>query len=372
MRRGRVWASSVLLCLFLTACGGAAAPSEPPGPQAWIDAPLNGSSLPLGPVEVVSHAAAPSGVAQVEFSVNGVSVASEPPGNTTASLSTQIHTWQPAIPGNYTLGVRAQDHQGTWGVPAQAVITILGGSAPAETVPDEPGTTPTATARPACLDRARFVRETIPDNMAFAPGAAFTKIWRLRNDGDCTWGPGYGLVFVSGARMSGASPLPLGIRVAPGQEVDVSLPLVAPSGDGTYRGNWMLEDPQGQAFGIGDQADVPFWVQVVVSSAPTAAPDTRAPSVTINHSPAGASVPQGNISFTATASDNVRIARIEIWISFPRGGPQLVQTCQDSTGCTHTDYFSPGTVTYRARAYDAAGNMAESSPTTITIYIVVQ
>ena len=42
----------------------------------------------------------------------------------------------------------------------------------------------------ACTYRAAFLGDvTIPDNTITAPGGAFIKTWRLRNDGNCAWGP---------------------------------------------------------------------------------------------------------------------------------------------------------------------------------------
>src|SRR5512135_3467629 len=61
----------------------------------------------------------------------------------------------------------------------------------------------TLTARPAdalsTCDRAQFIADvTVPDGTRFSPGAAFTKTWRLKNVGTCTWSTSYTLVFSSG------------------------------------------------------------------------------------------------------------------------------------------------------------------------------
>jgi len=93
-------------------------------------------------------------------------------------------------------------------------------------------------------DLAQFVRDvSIPDGSIFAPGAAFTKTWRLRNAGTCTWS-GYSLVFDSGDAMNGASPTTIG-SVGPGQEVDVSVNLTAPATNGSYRGFWRIRNASG-------------------------------------------------------------------------------------------------------------------------------
>ena len=54
---------------------------------------------------------------------------------------------------------------------------------------------PRAHAQTSC-DQAQFVSDlTAPDGAAFAPGAAFTKTWRLANIGTCTWTSAYNLVW---------------------------------------------------------------------------------------------------------------------------------------------------------------------------------
>jgi hypothetical protein len=103
--------------------------------------------------------------------------------------------------------------------------------------------TPAASPTPIC-DQAQFVRDiTIPDGTTFAPGETFTKTWRLRNSGNCTWS-GYSLVFDSGDAMSGASPIAIG-TIGSGQEVDLSVTLTAPATNGSYRGYWRIRNATG-------------------------------------------------------------------------------------------------------------------------------
>ena len=46
---------------------------------------------------------------------------------------------------------------------------------------------PRALAATYC-DQAQFVSDlTVPDGSSFAPGATFTKTWRLKTIGTCTW-----------------------------------------------------------------------------------------------------------------------------------------------------------------------------------------
>jgi len=134
-------------------------------------------------------------------------------------------------------------------------------------VPPTATFTPTATLPPATsCDKAEFVQDmSVPDGTTFAPGAAFTKTWRLKNVGTCTWTASYSLAFVSGDQMGGASASPLPGEVAPGQMVDVSAYLTAPTASGAYAGYWMLRNASGGFFGIGPTASNPFWVKINVS-----------------------------------------------------------------------------------------------------------
>ncbi|MFO3797994.1 MAG: NBR1-Ig-like domain-containing protein, partial [Anaerolineales bacterium] len=103
---------------------------------------------------------------------------------------------------------------------------------------------PVSPAQAATIcDWAQFIADvTIPDGTVMAPGTAFTKTWRLKNIGTCTWGSGYRLAFSSGSQMDAPAEVNLPYSVAPGQMVDVSVTMTAPSTPGTYRGYWLLKN----------------------------------------------------------------------------------------------------------------------------------
>ena len=132
---------------------------------------------------------------------------------------------------------------------------------------------PTATPIPIPCDRAAFVKDvSVPDNTEIAAGSTFIKTWRLKNNGACTWTSGYTIYFYNGDAMSGpASAQVTNGTVPPGSTVDVSVTLVAPTTPGTYKGNWRLRNAGGTSFGIGENADQSFWVQIK-SVAPTPTP----------------------------------------------------------------------------------------------------
>lgn len=228
------------------------------------------------------------------------------PGTIYTSAAETIMAQLTSSAGNTAVALLTQIAQssGTPLVPATAATTELTSSATATVPADTPSPTATATATASATatatstatlvptvmptyvptatkapptytptsipcNWAQFVKDvTVPDGTIFPPNQAFTKTWRLRNIGSCAWKPGYSLVFHSGDRMHTTSTVPLNVTVQPGATVDVSVNMIAPSLAGQYRSYWMLSTNSGYLFGIGPNADRPFWVdiQVVVSA----------------------------------------------------------------------------------------------------------
>jgi hypothetical protein len=107
---------------------------------------------------------------------------------------------------------------------------------------------------------------TIPDDSVFAPGSSFTKVWRLKNNGTCTWKTSYRIVLVSGDLLGGQNLMPLPREVAPGQTIDLAMNFKAPLISGSYRGNWQIQNDKGEIFGTTLTANRPFWVAIRVQS----------------------------------------------------------------------------------------------------------
>ncbi|MDD2695991.1 MAG: NBR1-Ig-like domain-containing protein, partial [Anaerolineales bacterium] len=142
--------------------------------------------------------------------------------------------------------------------PPTATITTI---APPSPTPQPPTNTPVT--RPC--HQVEFIKDvTIADGTIFTPGAEFTKIWRVRNSGTCSWTPKYYLLFVNGDHMGVSKAYPLNGRVQPGETVDLAVDLIAPAYQGTYRSYWMLSDPNNQFFGMGSNAEKPFWTEITV------------------------------------------------------------------------------------------------------------
>lgn len=133
------------------------------------------------------------------------------------------------------------------------------------------GNTDGVLAASPCNSAAYISDVTVPDGTVFQPGAGFVKTWRLKNTGTCSWTSAYGLVFVSGEPLGASSSVSIPAATL-GQQVDISLAMTAPTTPGHYRGYWMLKDPQGNKFGLGINADKPFWVDINVSGGPSPTP----------------------------------------------------------------------------------------------------
>jgi len=168
-----------------------------------------------------------------------------------------------------------QTQQATW--TPQATLMPLPTQTPYPTytpaVTSTPKTPPTATPKPCNL--AAFVSETVPDNTKFSPGTEFTKSWRLKNIGTCTWNPNYKLVFVSGDHMSGPDNVKLDDYVAPGEKIDILVDLKSPSKAGTYTGYWKLQANDGFKFAqVYVQIKVPSVTFAVTSVDLTSSPSS--------------------------------------------------------------------------------------------------
>jgi len=150
---------------------------------------------------------------------------------------------------------------------------------------------PTATFTPVipqpmnaadCTNLASFVADvTIPDNSNVTGGTIFTKTWRVRNTGTCTWGSGYTLTPYSDEDMDAPDSVPLNVT-QPGEELDISLDLRAANTVGTHRGNFVIKNPEGLIMQIDN--DSRLWVIINVTNTVTATasstPDTTGSSVT--------------------------------------------------------------------------------------------
>lgn len=140
-------------------------------------------------------------------------------------------------------------------VTAAALATKNASSAtPITTATPENTATPAISSTPApCADSAWVSDVTIPDGSILTAGEKFTKTWKIRNTGSCTWVEGYYLIYGYGESLGGAQvAIPAGVE--PDAEIEVSIDLTAPAKTGNYFSWWRLKNewgiPFGQFFGV--------------------------------------------------------------------------------------------------------------------------
>lgn len=168
---------------------------------------------------------------------------------------------------------------------AEAVIANL----PLTTTATTPAPSATlSSTTPACLNSMAWVSDLNLDDHdmkappVVLPGQDFTKGWRVRNSGTCTWPADYRLAYVSGNRIEaamGGTSVSLGKEVAPGEEIDLSVNLRAPQVYGTFQGFWKMQDEHARNFG-----EV-IWVGVQVPNPNPPPTPTPAPLPTVAPQP---------------------------------------------------------------------------------------
>ncbi len=136
---------------------------------------------------------------------------------------------------------------------------------PPTNTPIPPSNTPVVVC-----NQAAFVSDvTIPDGTQMAKGHDFTKTWRIRNTGTCTWDNDYTVVFSTGTNLASKSSFDLPEDVSPGESVDISIPMKAPDENGTFKSSWVIRSDTGATFGVngsGGSAGVPFFALIKVGS----------------------------------------------------------------------------------------------------------
>ena len=113
----KIFIGVYILMIFLVGCTLANR-----GPLVWIDQPLDGSKVPLGPVIIQGHASDEKGISEFEFSVDGNLVATIDVDE--SSLADASYEWSPNEPGNYTIELQARNGGGSLGSIAIAHIIV--------------------------------------------------------------------------------------------------------------------------------------------------------------------------------------------------------------------------------------------------------
>lgn len=282
----------VALALAATACQAGQAPATnatptPSKPTVVINSPPSNTQVQNGQAtQIQSTSVDREGIVLVELIVDGQTVQSSPtPNGQPQTQFSVIQSWTPSADGAHTVTVRATNAHL---VTAEASISVTVGSqvallTPTATLVVTTPTIPTATALaptavpptaappPTCTLASTFISDvTIPDGTVVAPGSTFVKTWAIQNSGTCNWGGGYNAVLVGGESFNAASPQPIP-AASPGNIINISITMVAPTAPGTHSSIWQIQASNGVLFGT------KFDAVINVPGAPTARPPTPIP-----------------------------------------------------------------------------------------------
>ncbi len=261
----------LLLSVFVSACQVLNLGNTKP--VVVISSPVSGSEFSVDQdIAITSTSTDPQGITRVELLVDGLSVRTDPSPVAQGQAQFQlIQTWKASGEGTHAITVRAYNTLGAFGEGGISV-TIKGETAlgPTETVGiATPVPLDTSTPRPSvvataaspsntqpappplasCTSNSAYVTDvTIPDGTVLPPGTAFTKTWRVQNNGTCAWNTSYALILVGGAPLASQNAFPVP-ELTPGAIADISIPMVAPLVTGAYSSIWRVRDSLGAPFG---------------------------------------------------------------------------------------------------------------------------
>ncbi|HHX09478.1 MAG TPA: hypothetical protein GX730_08650 [Chloroflexi bacterium] len=288
---------------------------EPSNLQVEIQYPASSQILALNN-EIVIESYIPEGVewSRLELFVNNQPIRLDLAENHPADARVIQQPWIPTQEGPAMIMVSLYDLNGRTYASDQVAILIQ------EMTPQEISPTPiptaTQTATPtqtttteACTMSAIFINHvTIPPGVILTAGQSFTKTWRVQNNGTCAW-EDYKLVYVRGNRMGGNSPSFMR-RVEPGEVIDISLELTAPTYYGMYEGVWQIQSDKNNLVGpeltyyLGIPTPTPTKTRTPTPTAtPTStATPTRTPTATATRTATPTSTATATVTQTPTAT----------------------------------------------------------------------
>lgn len=235
-----------IMAIALVACG----PESLDPPTVYLESPTDGLRVAQGERLLVQSVAQGDQLAKTELWVDGRLYEIARPDEGGPEFAA-IQIWEAAALGPHTLTVKAFNKQGQVSQAAQVEVDVVHRDVlPTPT----PQPAPTAAVDQACPPSARFVEDvTVPDDSLFNAGVKFAKVWRLRNDGECTWPAGTRWTFIGGDLLGAQSPVEVELA-EPERIIEISVDMVAPAAPGSYKSYWRLQGPDGEYFG--DQAYV--------------------------------------------------------------------------------------------------------------------
>jgi hypothetical protein len=276
-------------------------------PTVSLSSPANNASI-SGTVSVTASASDNVGVTKVEFYVNGALQATD-------TSTPYLYSWNTTslAAGSYALMAKAYDAAGNVGQTSNVTVNVVNDST-------APTVSVTAPANNATVSGTTTITASASDNV----GVSKVEFYE------------------DGALLSASNVAPYSYSWNTTSVANGSHNLTAKAYDATNN--------------IGQSGNI----TVTVSNSVT---DTTAPTVSVT-TPVNNSTVSGTISVTTTASDNVGVSKVEFYVN---NVIKATDTASPYSFSWNTTSIANGTYTLTAKAYDAAGNVGQSSTVTVTV-----
>ncbi|HEX7619658.1 MAG TPA: NBR1-Ig-like domain-containing protein [Anaerolineales bacterium] len=127
-------------------------------------------------------------------------------------------------------------------------------------LPGIPSMTPIVSSAPVvtqsglCDNAVGVTDVTYPDGAIVPAGESFIKTWKVKNLGPCTWTQNYRLIYGwpaggAGTNWNTTRPSVFTASVLPGETIDISVTLKAPTTAGNYAAAFRMQNDKGFNFG---------------------------------------------------------------------------------------------------------------------------
>jgi hypothetical protein len=111
--------------------------------------------------------------------------------------------------------------------------------------------------------RGNLEYENVADGTIFYQNKVFTKTWRIKNTGTCTWPADTAAIWVKDELLGASSVVTsTSVEIAPNEYLEVNVDFLSPSELGTHKSSWMLRGG-GAIFGVGHTGLSVFWVEII-------------------------------------------------------------------------------------------------------------
>jgi hypothetical protein len=111
---------------------------------------------------------------------------------------------------------------------------------------------PLGTQAAACDNSQYLADVTFPDGSEIVSGGEIVKTWQVKNLGPCTWNTKYHIIYGwggIGTNWNTMHPVAFPATVLPGENLEITIDLKAPSKTGNYSAAFRLQNDKGYNFG---------------------------------------------------------------------------------------------------------------------------